>query len=278
MSITNALPEVWAARIKANLLNSHVYGAPSIVNREYEGDISDYGQSVHIIGVNPVTIKTYTKDVAIAAPDALTDNETTLTIDQAFYFNFAIDDIDAVQTRPKLMDEAARTAAWGLRDKSDQYIAAAMTADAAAGNKLGAQTVDISDGNGYTLLVDMGTKLTQNNCPLEGRWLVMPPDYYSVILKDDRFLHATPTGDQTLANGLVGRIAGFDIYQTNNAPNDNTVIAGHSMAFSFAEQILKTEAYRPDTLFADALRGLYVFGAKVIYPELLVTQTYTIQA
>lgn len=276
MAITNALPEVWAARIKANLLNAHVYGAPGIVNREYEGDIADFGASVHIIGVNPVTIKTYTKNATIAAPDALTDNETTLTIDQAFYFNFAIDDIDVVQTQPKLMDEASRTAAWGLRDKSDLYVSTAMANDAT--NDLGAKTVDISDQNGYELLVDLGTALSQDNCPLEGRWCVVPPDFYAVILKDDRFLHATAQGDNVLANGLVGRAAGFDIYQTNNAPGDNTVLAGHPMAFSFAEQILKTEAYRPDTMFADALRGLYVFGAKTIYADLLATFTYTIQA
>lgn len=276
MSITKAVPEVWAARIKANLLNAHVYGAPGIVNRDYEGDIRDFGDTVHIIGVSPVTIKTYTKDSPIAAPDALTDNETVLTIDQAFYFNFAIDDIDQVQSFPKLMDEASRTAAWGLRDKSDKYISAAMANDALAGNKLGAQTVDISNDNGYELLVDLGTKLSQNNAPLEGRWVVCPPDFYSVILKDDRFLHATATGDNILQNGLVGRVAGFDVYQTNQAPGNNTVIAGHSMAFSFAEQILRTEAYRPDTLFADALRGLYVFGAKTVYPQLLVTMTYTI--
>jgi len=277
MTITNAIPEVWSARIKANLLNAHVYGAPGIVNREYEGEIADYGNSVHIIGVSPVAIKTYTKDNPIAAPDALTDNETVLTIDQAFYFNFAIDDIDQVQTQPKLMDEAARTAAWGLRDKSDTYISSHMASDALAGNKLGAQTVDVSDGTGYGLLVDMATRLSLNNAPLEGRWIIFPPDFYATILKDDRFIHATTTGDQTLANGRVGRIAGFDVYQTNNAPGDNTIVAGHAMAMSFAEQILRTEAYRPDTLFADALRGLYVFGAKVVYPELLVTATYTIQ-
>jgi hypothetical protein len=206
----------------------------------------------------------------------LTDNETVLTIDQAFYFNFAIDDIDAVQSFPKLMDESSRTAAWGLRDKSDKYIATAMTTDALAGNKFGALTVDISNDEGYERIVDMGTKLSQNNCPLEGRWIVLPPDFYATILKDDRFLHATPTGDNILANGLVGRIAGFDVYQTNNSPSNNTVIAGHPMAYSFAEQILRTEAYRPDTLFADALRGLYVFGAKTVYPQLLSTFTYTL--
>jgi hypothetical protein len=273
MAITNAIPEVWAARIKANLLNAHVYGAPGIVNREYEGDIADYGDTVHIIGVSPVTIKAYTKNSTIASPDALTDNETALTIDQAFYFNFAIDDIDVVQTRPKLMDEASRTAAWGLRDESDTYISAQMAGDAT--NDLGPQTITAA-GAAYELLVDLGTALTQDNAPLEGRWVVCPPDFYAVILKDDRFLHATAVGDANLANGLVGRAAGFDIYQSNQAPTGATVIAGHPMAFSFAEQILKTEAYRPQTLFADALRGLYVFGAKTVYPDLLGTFTYTI--
>lgn len=273
MSITNALPEVWSARIKANLLNAHVYGAPGVVNRDYEGEIADFGQSVHIIGVQPVTIKPYSKNTPIDDPDALTDNETTLTIDQANYFNFAIDDIDVVQSQPKLMDEAARTAAWGLRDTSDKYISLQMATDAE--NDLTALTVAVA-GDAYEDLVDLGTALTEDNTPLEGRWAVVPPDFYAVILKDDRFLHATAVGDSTLQNGRVGRIAGFDVFQSNQSPGGNTVIAGHPMAFSFAEQILRTEAYRPQTMFADALRGLYVFGAKTIYPELLGTFTYTI--
>lgn len=282
MAITKAVPTIWAARIKANLLTGHVFGSAGIVNRDYEGDISDFGVTVKIIGVQKVAIKTYTKNAAIAAPDVLTDDELLLTIDQAFYFNFAVDDIDAAQTKPKLVNEASRTAAWGLMDKSDLFISNAMLAASLAGSTqlhLVGAPVSLTPADAYELLVDMGVSLTTRDIPQEGRWAVCPPNFYGLIQKDDRFVHATAQGDAMLANGLVGRVAGFTLYQSNNITEGaaaGAVIAGQGMAFSFAEQLLRVEAFRPDTMFADALKGLYVFGGKAIWPEALSTAYYNL--
>lgn len=282
MAITKAVPTVWAARIKAALLTTHVFGAAQVVNRDYEGDISDFGVTVKIIGVQKVAVKNYTKNAVIAAPDVLTDEELTLTIDQAKYFNFSVDDIDAAQTRPKLVNEAARTAAWGLIDKSDHYISDAMLADSLAG---GTQLFPVgtpaalTPADAYELLVDMAVALTSRDIPTEGRFAVCSANFYGLIQKDDRFVHATGQGDAMLANGLVGRVAGFTIYQSNNITDgaaQGAVIAGARMAFSFAEQLLRVEAYRPDNMFADAMKGLYVYGGKTVWPEALSTAYFNV--
>jgi N4-gp56 family major capsid protein len=271
VAITKALPTVWSARIKENLLKAHVFGSPAVVNREHEGEITDAGQSVKIISISPIAIKAYTKDTDIASPDALTDAETILAIDQQWYFNFGIDDIDQVQTKPKLMNEAARTAAWGLIEKSDAKLAADMVAGALAGN---AVTATAASGGAYDALVDADTKLSGQNIPQGGRFAVCSPSFYAYLRKDDRFVHATATGDTVLRTGQVGQAAGFQVLQSNNAPAGK-VIAGHPMATTFAEQILKTEAFRPQNRFGDALKGLYVYGDKVVYGEALSVITWT---
>jgi hypothetical protein len=255
------------------LLNVHVFGAAGVVNREYEGEIRDYGDTVNIIDISNVSIKDYAKDTPIASPDTIDDNAQSLTIDQAKYFNFAIDDIDQVQTRPKLFDEAARTAAWGLSDKSDTDISDAMIAD---GNAWTTGSVSISDpSDAYEALVDAGVALSITNTPSEGRFAICPPDFYGNLQKDDRFVHATAQGDNVLANGIVGRAAGFTVAQSNNISGGANVVFGHPMATTFAEQILKTEAYRPQDMFADALKGLYVYGIKVVRPDNVGTFDYS---
>jgi len=272
VAITKAIPEVWSARIQAALLDAHVFGGPAVSNREHEGEIADYGDTVHIISVANVAIKDYVKDTDIAAPDALTDAEALLVVDQAKYFNFAIDDIDVAQTRPKLMDEASRTAGWGLRDKSDEYIAAAMLADTT--NVVGGAGVAAANGGAYDLLVDLGTALTVQNVPLSDRWAIVPAAFHGFLVKDDRFVHATAKGDDILTNGLIGRAAGFDIYLSNNV-TAGKVQVGHPMGFSFAEQILNIEPYSPERRFADALKGLYVYGGKVTQGKALAHATFT---
>jgi hypothetical protein len=273
MAITKALPQVWSGAIKAALLDAHVFGAAGVVNRDYEGDVADYGVSVKVISLNPVAIKAYTKNATIAVPDVLTDAETILTIDQAQYFNFSVDDIDQAQTRPKLFGEATRLAAWGLRDVSDTYIAAQMKAGGTStiANVTG---LTATPGKAYDALVDLSAKFNTLNVPTDGRFAICDPSFYAVILKDDRFLHATAVGDAILANGVVGRAAGFTLMVSNNMPAGGVgppqrycVIAGTSIGYSFVEQLLRTEAYRPDGLFADALKGLYVYGGKTMYPE-----------
>lgn len=241
------------------------------MNRDYEGDVSEYGVSVKVINLQPVAIKAYTKNTPIAAPDVLTDEEAILTIDQAQYFNFSVDDIDQAQTRPKLMGEATRLAGWGLRDTSDAFLSAGMTAAASA--LAGSPYTITNPEDAYDALVDLSVFLNTKNVPTVDRWAIVPPEFTGYLRKDQRFTHSTGQGDAILANGVVGRAAGFTISESNNT-GAKTVVGGHSIAYSFVEQLLRVEPYRPDNMFADAVKGLYVYGGKAFYPDALAKFVY----
>jgi hypothetical protein len=110
--------------------------------------------------------------------------------------------------------------------------------------------------------------------PTAGRWAVVTPELMGSLLLDARFIKANEAGTDTgLRNGFVGRAAGFDIYETNNAPNPasdtQVILAGNNRAITFARQISQTEAYRPEAKFADAVKGLTLYGAKLVRPDSL---------
>lgn len=279
MTIANFIPEIWSARLLENLRKSHVYTQPGVINSDYEGDINDLGDTVRINAIGPVTVGTYTKNTNISSPETLTDAQTALLINQAKYFNFAIDDVDRAQQKPKLMDAAMAEAAYALNDTADQYVAA-LYSDVATANAIGTDSVPIvpTSITAYEYLVDLGVLLDENNVPRVGRWCIVPPWFYGRLLKDDRFVAAgTPTTDQVLRNGMVGEAAGFSILKSNNVPNTNgtlyKILAGHPMAWSYAEQIRKVEVYRPELRFADAVKGLHLYGAKVVRPTALALLT-----
>lgn len=345
MAITNFIPEIWAAQVLAVLYKNLVYAGTPCVNRDYEGEISAYGDTVHIISVGDPTIVDYSKDTDLNI-ETLSDSEQLLLIDQAKAFAFEIDDIDMRQSRAggALMTEAANRAAFGLRDKADQYVVGKMVG--AAGNALGVVDATTASNVYDGLLVPSKVKLDQANVPTTGRFVVVDPAAHGQLLLDSRFIKVNESGDASgLRNGLVGRAAGFDILLSNNAPQSNrsgltgtttsgskaitaaagtfnqgdvgltiagtgvgaankvvsvspdgttattsvnssasgttadialsgggqVAVAGSAMATSYAEQISKVEAFRPQKRFADALKGLHLYGGKVVRPTALVT-------
>ncbi|WP_228979702.1 N4-gp56 family major capsid protein [Streptomyces sp. DH12] len=271
MAISAFKPEVWNADLLVALEKSLVYAAPGVVNREYEGDIAQYGDTVHIVGLADPTIGNYTPHVDIVIED-VDDTDSTLVIDQAKYFAFEVDDVEKRQAMNggAVLTEQARKAAYKLRDVADQYVAGLMAAGVDAGNLIAEQTL-AAPADAYDLLVDLGVVLDEDNVPEERRWAVVTPAFYGLLLKDDRFVS---TGDAaaaaTRANGRVGEAAGFTIHKSNNAPNGpgagagKLVIAGYNGAVTYAEQINKTEATRKEKGFADIVKGLHLYGAKVI--------------
>jgi len=282
MSIVNAIPAVWAANILRALNTLLVYGGPDVINRDYEGDIAQSGDTVRITTLGDVTVKSYTRDADIEPPEALTDAQLTLTIDQQDYFNFAVDDIDKRQAIPGLMDEAARRAAYGMRKKIDGFIASHFT-DIALANFIGsdaAPTTGFSANSkkAYNELVVLKKLLDITDTPEEGRFVVVPPWFELYLEQDDRVISfGTPANRSQLEeqykagdNGIIGRAAGFNVYRSNNVPNTGgkkwKLIAGHSSAWSFALQLVETVAFRPERRFADALKGLQVYGSKVVRP------------
>ncbi len=278
MSLENFIPTVWSARLLDNLRKALVYGQPGVVNRDYEGDISQAGDTVRINAIGAVTISDYSKNTDLGTPEALQDAGTLLVINQAKSFNFQIDDVDRAQQKPKVMDAAMREAAYALGDAADQYIAGLWTQVDAANlqGEVGAGvTIGYGAGetNPYIALLQMATDLDEANVPRAGRWAIVPPWFHGYLLMDDRFVgNGAPAADTRLLNGQVGRAAGFDIMISNNVPYaagpvEYKILAGTSAAMAYVEQINKVEAYRPEKRFADAVKGLHLYGAKVVRPS-----------
>ncbi len=275
MSVKNFIPQIWSARLLAHLDKIHVYAG--LVNRDYEGEIKQYGDTVKINQIGDITIKKYT-GAKIDDPDELTGEQNTLVIDQANYFNFAIKDVDNAQTNPKLMNEAMARAAYALNDTIDSLLAGIMVAGAAGAIGSDETPIVPSKDDAYDLLVDLGTELTEKNVPLVGRWVVVPPFYHGFLQKDSRFVgNGTDVNMAILQGGHIGAAAGFQIYVSNNTPNtDGTkykILAGTNAGASFAEQITETEGFRPESNFSDAVKGLHLCGAKVLQKDALATLT-----
>lgn len=281
MAITNFIPEIFAAELLSSLKKSLVFGAPGVANRNYEGNITSSGDTVKITSISRPTIGTYTKNSTTISPETLTDAQRSLLIDQSKYFAFEIDDIDLRQAVDggALMAEAAAEAAYGLADTADQYIASLYTgADAA--NAI--STTSITSATlAVTGLVNLKVKLDNANVPNQGRYVIVPPWYHGLLLQSSSFTDLSASGTtEALRNGVVGRAFGFDIMVSNNCVNvtgdDWIVQAGYPGAIAFAEQIVNVEAYRPESAFADALKGLHLYGAKLVRPAGIATLTASI--
>jgi hypothetical protein len=281
MAINNFIPTIWSARLLQNLETALVYGQPGVVNRDYEGDISEVGDTVRINTLGPVTIAPYVKNANMAAVQELTDATQVLTISQADYFNFQIDDIDRRQQQPKVMDQAMRNAARALADTADQWLAALMWPSVPAAATQGAVGAGVTLGYGggetnpYVALLNASIDLDEANVPRQGRWAIVPPWLHGYLLMDARFVGSgAQAADNRAVNGFMGRAAGFDIYVTNNVPFaagpvEYKVLLGTDYATTFAEQIGSVEGYRPELRFADAIKGLHLYGARVAYPGAL---------
>lgn len=269
MALTNFIPQLWSGALLAHLDKAHVVA--NLVNRNYEGEIRQYGDTVKISQIGDITVNDYVENTDINDPEELSVTQKVLTIDNQKYFNFQIDDVDAAQNRTSLMDAAMQRAAYALADGTEKIILTAIDTDAT--NKLKPST-DLDETNVYKEIVKMKVAMDKANVPSQGRWLVVSPDTHALLLQDQRFVATGGAmAEDNLRNGFIGRILGFDVYLSNNIStltNGNAAIAGVNMAVTFAEQIVETEAYRMEKRFADAVKGLNVFGVKVIYPESLV--------
>jgi hypothetical protein len=276
MALTNSQVTVFANELQSSLKKALVFAGPKAVNRNYEGSIQDVGDSVRIRSISRPTVGDYVKNVTTITPETLTDAERTLLIDQSKYFAFEIDDIDKaqVQNGGGLMSEAALEAAYGLADVADQYVAGLYTgADAA--NQI--STTSITTGAlAKTGLINLKTKLDNANVPKQSRYVILPPWYVGLLLDTATFASVADAGtNESLRNGLVTRAFGFDIYESNNVVNttgdDYRISAGYTGAITFATQISKVEGYRPESSFSDAMKGLNLYGAKLVRPSGIAT-------
>lgn len=276
MAVTTFIPELWNARLLYALEKNHV--ATKLVNRDYEGEIKNAGDTVHINTIGAVSVRTYTQGTDLTY-DALSTSDQTLVINQQKYFAFALDDVDKAQAAGDIMDSAMDRAAYSLADVSDAYLLGVLASGGSSDNYVGSSgsPIALTAANLYSNIVALRTKLDKQNVPANGRSLVIPPEAYALLLQDSRFTSVQGVAEGVITNGLVGRVAGFDIYMSNNCVKTSAVTPVYSMtaqvamATTYAEQIIKTEALRPEASFSDAIRGLHVYGAKVTRPAAIAT-------
>ena len=281
MSIVNFRPEIWSANLLVATRKALVYG--DCVNRDYEGEISAAGDTVRITSIGRPTISTYVPNSTTINPEQVNDSQRTLVVDQSKFFAFAVDDVDARQAKGNVIPQSMSEAAYGFADVIDQYVANTMYTGIQTANQVGSINVASATPSDFydKVLVPLKIKLDLANVPTEGRWINVRPEAHGALLRDSRFVKVNESGtSEALRNGMVGRAAGFDIRLTNNAPNTSgseyVTIAGTNAAYTFAEQINKVEAYRPQNSFSDAVKGLVLYGGKLVRPDFLASALVTI--
>ncbi|EHI69718.1 P22 phage major capsid protein family protein [Streptococcus ictaluri] len=266
----NFIPTLWSARLLASLDKNLVF--EQMATTDYEGEIKGYGDAVKINSIGEITIKDYT-GADIDNPDELTSTQVVLNIDQAKYFHFQVKDVVKAQANVDLMDKSMERAGYALADHIDQKIAA-LADDSSIKNKFGETGFPkaITVKNAYDMLVDLSVKLDELNIPKVGRKVVLPSWYIGMLRKDVRFVD----NFNVLANGIVegAMVAGIQLLTSNNIKKSSeefTTIAGTQNGIAFAKQIVETEAYRPEKNFSDAVKGLLVYGLKVIDPRQVIS-------
>ena len=299
------LPSIYSRKVLNFFRKSSVVEA--ITNTDYAGEISAYGDSVKIIKEPVISVSDYTRN-SDTTETRLTDQEINLVVDSAKAFKFIVDDIESNMSHVNFKEVATSSAAYALRDSYDAAVIANMFsgvstsspdhvlgADAAAATQTmgqhqgGSNSIDLtgSDGTGadpLDVMAFMAKLLDEQNVPEEGRWFVAPPAWYEQLSQSGSKLMSVDfnAGQGSIRNGLVssGKLRGFDMYKSNNIAAPSTaggkVLAGHISSTATAQTIISTETLRDPTSFGDIVRGLHVYGAKVLRPEALVSAFYTV--
>jgi hypothetical protein len=294
------LPSIYSKKVLNFFRKASVVEA--ITNTDYAGEISAYGDSVKIIKEPTITVYDYTRG-SDTTSTKLTDQEITLVVDSAKAFKFIVDDIETNMSHVNFKEVASSSAAYSLKDSYDAAVLSTMFsgvsasgpdhvigADAAAGTGgVGETTASVdlgvaSEVDPLDLMARMARLLDDQSVPEENRWFVASPDFYEELSQSGSKLLSVDfnAGQGSIRNGLVssGKLRGFDMYKSNNIPSVSTAtgqcLGGHMSSTATANTILSTEVIRDPSSFGDIVRGLHVYGAKVLRDDAMVKAFYTI--
>lgn len=288
MTYRNFVPEVWSANIDVALRKTLVYGGDAVVNREYQGEIANQGDTVKVTSVGRPTIQDYVPGPGGTQiiPEPLNTGQRVFQVDQAKFWALEVDDIDQAQAKGDLMPTAMNEAGYAAADVVDRYVASLHT-QIPAGSSIGTVTVDLTTPTSADaearrvydeIVVPMSVLLDERDVPEAGRYLILPPWLYGCLRRDSRFIEAHRSANPgALRTGQVGDAGGFTIYKSNNVPvptaNNYVITAGTNRAITFASQITEMEPFRPQDSFSDAIKSLMVYGAKVFRPDSIIKAT-----
>lgn len=263
MAITHFIPELWVAQMLERWTAENVF--PSLVNREYEGTATK-GNTVHITGVVPPEVKDYKANNRTTEADDIDDVNVDLLIDQEKSFDFYIDDIDRVQAAGSLASytDAATDA---LVSDADEFIAAMMVQD---GTTVSGGVPTTGD-DAFDIFADAQRDLTKAKVPANGRVAVINADFQRLLVgADSKLTNVAYSGDNNgLRTATIGQLLNFRTVASLHLPaiNHPQALFFHPKAAAYVSQIDEVEPMRAQNKFADRLRGLHVYGGKVVKPE-----------
>ena len=262
MAVTNFIQTIWSKKIqddlelKCKLVDNCL--------RDYEGDCK-YAQSVKILGVGEPTIGTYNSSTDITIEE-MSDRGQTLTIDQAKYFAFYVDDINQAQSVPGLKEKYQEKAVHGLAVARDTYVANLIKGVTTAANVTTA--AGRTEANVKTAIDSAIVALRERNFDEEGV-IEITPDVYNIF--KNQLITLSTNNPEYIKKGIVGVYDGFDVIMSNNMAKDTSEATKYAYcdvrgkkAIAFAGQINEVEALRSEKRFKDIVRGLDTFGSKVI--------------
>lgn len=277
------LPEVFSKKVQVAFRKSAV--AEAICNTDYMGEIAQFGDTVNIIKEPTITVTDYTRATTSLSSTVLTDQELVLQVDQAKYFQFKVDDLEKRFSHVNWQQVASDNAAYQLKDAFDVNVITAAVAGIGS-NTYGTVAAPIDTGHDtgevdpLDVLARLARLLDDANVPEENRWVVAKPEFYEELAKTSSKLLSVDynQGNGGLRNGLVasGELRGFKMYKSSNVPTPSgagnpthQILAGHMSAVSCAQSLSTVESIRDNDSFKDIVRGLLVWGRKVLRPEAL---------
>lgn len=273
-TVSNFIPQIWNEKVIRELENNLV--GKKIANMSYDGEIKQKGDTVFFNSLGDTTVKSYSGTVSY---EDLSDEQVAMVIDQANYFAFKVQDIDKAQANVDLRGSQAADSAYQLADKCDTHILG-MYAEAA--NQVTESNCDSSTI--ISNIAEAGVYLDENNVPQQDRYLVIAP-WVRSKLEMAGVVFSINDGLKSGTGGLAwADYLGFKIYVSNNLENAKSrssateCLALSGSAMAFAQQIMDTESMRLENSFATGVRGLHVFGAKVVKPKEMVRLTLTYAA
>lgn len=283
----NWAPAIYSQKVLKYFRRASV--AEAITNTDYTGEIENYGDTVNILKEPTVTVASYGRGQTINT-QTLADDQITLTVDQGNYFAFKVDDIEERQAHVNWEALATSSGAYALKKSYDYNVLKAIRDGAATiDGTLGVAGTEIDTDSGDECADYLSTcarVLDQNDVPSENRWFCASPQFYETLRKaSSKIMDASVTGGTSnFFNGQVTdrKIHGFTLYQSNTmvvgslgtaaantfgpvaTAGEADTIFGHMSAVATASHIAKTEVIRDPDSFSDIVRGLHVFGRKVL--------------
>ena len=283
MSVASFVPNIWAAQVLTKLKKRLV--GEAFVNHNYEGEIlNGGGGSVKINRIGDVTLRDY--DGSEITYEDMDTDATTLNIDHVKYCAVQIDDVDKVQVRDagSLMGAYTDRMAYEIADELDSATFTEIAGAATGNNVYGSDASPIAVTNGATakaVVLKLKALMDKAGVPKEGRRLAASSDFTGYLLSDPYINIAAPTTNDSLVEGYIGKLYGFEIFETENIPattgNNVQVVASHPLFTTEANQLQNFEALRSEGSFKDLVRALVVSGVKATMPEGIVKAIVSFQ-